>query len=58
MLGLPAPHIFVRSEVPERLVGAHVVIDLFPRVQERIVGGEGIGDLGQIIELLLDVSLR
>src|SRR5207253_3942120 len=36
--GLPAGHVFVRSQVAESLVGPDVIVGLFPVTEEDVVG--------------------
>src|SRR5207253_7817840 len=51
--GLPAGHVFVRSQVAESLVGPDVIVGLFPVTEEDVVGVQPLQNLLQVIEFLL-----
>src|SRR5207244_13497569 len=51
--GLPAGHVFVRSQVAESLVGPDVIVGLFPVTEEDVVGVQPLRNLLQVIEFLL-----
>src|SRR5688572_12481097 len=48
----PSSEKLIRGQVAQRLVRPDVVVDLFPGPEQRVMRGELLGDLHEVVELL------